>query len=97
MSARFVRFTHADSLREILVNVDHIAEVWPCNATTTTLYQDFCIGDDGPVAQAMIVVIGSLDDVERLLNGEPAEQLRQPLTVSPRGWEFHDVQKGEES
>lgn len=70
--ARFVKFISWSMGSPILVNVDHITDVHVGDGDGCIhLYQDFCVGDDGPSTQSMLVVRGTLDEVQARLNGEP--------------------------
>ena len=68
--SRFVRFTDGTSGSPILVNVDHVADAAEFSPARTLLFQDFCTGDDGTMVQAQLIVDGTLDEVQALLNGE---------------------------
>lgn len=98
MSGRFVRFTPSIGGADILVNVDHVADVASFDDTRSILYQDFCIGDDGPHKQAELLVMGTLDEVQALLNGtagrahpDITDVPSQPLKAHPGaiGWVQH--------
>jgi hypothetical protein len=91
-SARFVKL-HRPALSPIWVNVDRIVSLMPgLEADRTRL-----IFDDGSEVGCYEDVLGVCDDLAALLNGEQLSAVPAGLQAGPRGWEFHDVQKGGDS
>lgn len=90
--ARFVRLTLTDG-SPWLMRLSDVLEVHEATRKKTAV-DIVTIGTHGTPERQTQYVKDSIDEIERLLNGEPAAVPRAPLTAGPRGWETAETGGG---